>query len=497
MNNLSPVNVNWAIFNGEISMQNILKELLKIANSDTNAIITGFEDSGKATFVEALTKSFNVQKFLQIRENLQNVNTHVIVSNNNIVDEDKLYALAKFRKQTVEDFDDDRTFESVIYDAIKSFAENQSSKQYQKTLIENLRQEFFSEKPHSFYYKLGIVDDDVFTKLVHILFKIDTNFLLNFWNSATEEERNNKEVFAASLHDYVKHVNSLCTIHREFYTLAAKCSNHNISKCINKLKNTIDANVKEVQSGYFQLVVSIDPNPNNRLEFELLLNDWAGGCWNLFYDITLVFYGNPDILGKQENLHFFVTADLDSSIEDASRTLAKCANDTKCTNIIFLVDSTKAHRDLDKLIEIFNSSETFIQNEHFNTSEHFSIRCKTNLSIIFTNFDRCILNFTSQHTSCSKFDDPYNCDWINVEEGYQYADQMLCDFSKQCKNSLQKINLVNTLKAMLNTLGTNDTFISECSYPKVIKRSIDYINGNLPEILISQKPDKIKFLDAF
>ena len=103
--------------------------------------------------------------------------------------------------------------------------------------IENLRQEFFSKKPHSFYYRLGMIDDDIFTKLIHILFEIDVNRLLNFWNSATEEERNNVEAFAISLHEYVQHINGLCTIRREFYTLAAKCSNHKITKCINIYSN--------------------------------------------------------------------------------------------------------------------------------------------------------------------------------------------------------------------------------------------------------------------
>lgn len=455
-------------------MKDTLKELLKITSCSTDVIVTGFEDSGKATFVEALARSFNVQKFLQIRENLQNVNTHVIASNSDMLDENKLYILAKFRKQTAEDFDEDKTFESVIYAAIKDFVSNQDIKDYQEKLIENLRQEFFSKKPHSFYYRLGMIDNDIFTKLIHILFEIDVNRLLNFWNSATEEERNNVETFAISLHDYVQHINNLCTIRREFYTLAAKCSNHNITKCINRFENAFGACVREIQPGYFQLVVSINPDPNNRLELELLLNDWAGSCWNLFYDITLIFKGNSVILGEHENLHFFVTANLESLEDGDNKPLTKLTINTKCNNIIFLVDSTRAQKDLDKLIEI---------------------TCNINLSIIFTNFDRCILNFASQHTSHSKFDNPYNTDWIDVENGYNYADFVLCDFIKQFKNDLQKINLVSTSKAMLNTLGTDDDFISECTYPKAIKSSVDAFNGITMET--TNGSEKLKFLDAF
>ena len=81
-----------------------IKQALNFITPEETILLTGKKDSGKATAIEALAKSPDVQKLLRIRENINAPGALITATDCAAIPEDVLLVSIDFRFKTIDTF---------------------------------------------------------------------------------------------------------------------------------------------------------------------------------------------------------------------------------------------------------------------------------------------------------------------------------------------------------------------------------------------------------
>ena len=458
-----------------------LKNLVCNVSDGTDVILTGFRDSGKATAIEALAQTFDVQYLLQVREGMQSTKTQVsVISYEDDFDflldnkigylpEDALIVTADLKYPEEKDFTTDRTFERIILDCMDAY-ENQE--EFKQSLAKELKQEFSQEnaKPNSFYYKLDY-SESCYMELLNTLYRLPCDLLKTWQKTLSAAELEIYEACMINLKSLMQNSDILMHLRNCFYQIAAKYMKQKINSIVNSFKH-LGAYVEEITDLRCRLTAVFDATDSNHT-LGLLLTDYTGLKWNLFTNVKLVFRGDdwslscaaPKIMKGVYATRIHSTPGLSEYTEAAGELLTETMSSTNCNKILFLIDATRAEHDLTTLSKIINGNA-------------FNFIYNLKLCIVFTHFDRLLLNLSATDTGCSKFnlDTNYLGDEIsNIHLKYTVAknklDKLIDTFKK--KLSTKKQFLIGTEIAMLNTLGDYDGFSDIIQlYPPVIYDTI-------------------------
>ena len=203
-----------------------LKNLVCNVSDGTDVILTGFRDSGKATAVEALAKTFDVQYLLQIREGIRLNKTQISVVSyeddfdflldNKVgyVSEDTLIVTADFKYPEEKDFVEDETFERIILDCMDTY---KNQEEFKKALADRLMQEFSQEnaKPNSLYYKVGN-NESCYTELLNTLCKIPCDLLETWQETLSAAELEVYEACMIKLKSLIQDSDTLMNLRNNF-----------------------------------------------------------------------------------------------------------------------------------------------------------------------------------------------------------------------------------------------------------------------------------------
>lgn len=91
-----------------------IKQALDFITPEETILLTGKKDSGKATVIEALAKSPDVQKLLQLRENTNAQGALITATNCNAIPEDVLLVSIGFKFKTIDTFRYSDTLEYIL-----------------------------------------------------------------------------------------------------------------------------------------------------------------------------------------------------------------------------------------------------------------------------------------------------------------------------------------------------------------------------------------------
>lgn len=454
-----------------------LKNLVCNVSDGTDVILTGFRDSGKATAVEALAKTFDVQYLLQVREGVQSTKTQISVvsyednfdflldNKTGYLPEDTLIVTADFKYPEEKDFVEDRTFERIILDCMDTY-DNQE--EFKQALAMELKQEFSQEnaKPNSFYYKLGY-NEACCSELLNTLYRIPCDLLETWKETLRPVELEVYELCMIKLKSLMRDSDVLLNLRHCFYQIVAKYMNENVNNIVNNFKH-LGAHVEEITDLYGRIMVVFDATDSDHT-LGLLLSDYTRLKWNLFTNVRLVFRGDdwslscavPKIMKGVYATRVHSTSDLPGYTEAAGRLLAETMSATNCSKILFLVDATKAEQDLTKLSKIINKIELDFK-----------------LYVVFTHYDQLLLNLSAMKTGVSKFNPSTSYlgdETVSIHLKHTEAKNELNRLIEIFKNSLgdKKQILIGTEIAMLNTLGDYDGFCDIIQlYPPVIYNAI-------------------------
>lgn len=251
-------------------MKEVTKELENLIcdiSVDTNVILEGFRNSGKARTLEALTMTFHVQHLLQARENIQSTKTRISVLscinkfdhlfNNEIgcLPEDALIVIANFKYPDEKDFITDGIFERIILDCM-CICKNRD--EFKQALAKSIKQEFSQENSNhnSFYYKLSY-NESCYIELLDALFTLPYDLLKVWQESLRPEELKVYEACIIRLKSLIQDSSILKDLRYCFYQIIIKYAKQKCNNVIDDFKQ-LGAHIEKITDLYGRITVVFD-----------------------------------------------------------------------------------------------------------------------------------------------------------------------------------------------------------------------------------------------
>ena len=461
-----------------------IKQALDFITPGETIFLTGKKDSGKDTVIEALAKSPNVQKLLQLRENANAPGALITATDCDAIPEDVLLVSIDFKFKTIDTFRYSDTLEYILcstinacenigwYDSFKQILEKEL-----KSKLCLLSSEVFKE-----------ISDVDFSNLLTILYEFPLSKLVSYYKSLLNEYDFTLEQLAIRFSYFIRHCDELKDLKNDFYALVSKLVNQYIYTLIDNLEDEC-ISFEQTKNDYYKLTIAFGIEDYDLPLLKMLLCDYFSKDFSdrftLFEKLELTFRINEEVLFrsvenvplsnnkfriKDSDVHsvkLFCTEDLAEDIdyrENAFTPLIKYMNMYNCSQIIMTIDTTEAYHSLTKLVDLVNSLPK---------------NCK--LHILFTHFENFILNTSLQLSASGKFNQEYPFDW---ENGKQQAEKLFRNFAEDLKFTVEPskqrciswFSLVALYTNLTEDLCNNDNHSGCVDYPSALGYTLDAVN---------------------
>ena len=466
-----------------------IKQTLNFIEPEETILLTGEKDSGKATVVEALAKSTDVQKLLQFREDMNAPEAYIIATDCNAIPEDVLIVSTDFSYKMSADFSHDLTLERILCKALLK------CRKVCKVYEDAINTVMMDDELRNLFSKdvfRGISYDDS-NNFLTILHKFPLEKLLHYCIASGIIRESNVEVFARNLHELFREFDRLGDLRNDFYSLAAKCVNQYIIDITKQLEDK-GACIEKTGDNVSTVTAMFDASDYNSSLLKMLLCNYKGKnfskAFHLFENLSLTFRINENIFlssvgnkskddkfnVRNSNVHsikFFCTEDLEQKTDDneISKALATYMDMHGCDKVIMTIDATEAYNSLSKLKEIVNAMPE-----------------DSKLYFLFTHFENFILSVSSHSLATNKFNQESTFNW---EENRKQAEELFKTFTNNLYYSVSSIkqlciswyNFVALHTNLSEDLCDNSNPKGCLDYPSAIGYTLDALDhfANIPE----------------
>lgn len=464
-----------------------IKQALNFITPEETILLTGKKDSGKATVIEALAKSPNVQKLLQLRENTNAPGALITATDCAAIPEDILLVSIDFKFKTIDTFRYADTLEYVLCSTINT-CENIGGYDSFNQILENELKSQLLFLSSAVFKEISDVD---FYNLLTILYKFPLQKLVSYYKSLLNEYNFDLEQFAMKFSYFIRHYAELKDLKNDFYASVSKLVNQYIYILIDNLKDEC-ISFEQIENDYYKLTIAFGSEDYDLPLLKMLLCDYFSkdfsNWFTLFEKLELTFRVNEEVLFRSvENVpagnkfriknsdvysvRLFCADDLAEDIDYRNNEfygtfnpIIKCMNMYNCSQVIMTVDTTEAYHSLTKLVTLVNSLPK---------------NCK--LHILFTHFENFILNASLQLSTRGKFNQEYPFDW---ENGKQQAEKLFRNFAEDLKFTVQPskqqciswFSLVALYTNLAEDLCDNDNHSVCVDYPSALGYTLDAVN---------------------
>lgn len=482
-----------------------IKQALDLSIARETILLTGEENSGKATAVEALSKSPDVQKLLQLREEINAPEAYIIATDCDTISEDILIVSADFSYKTANDFSNDLALERILCRALHECSGTNSSNNFQEVLEMLIKDQLTAFSPEVF---ADINNSDFYDFLV-ILRQFPVKKLITCYAAIANQYEFNAELYAEKLHALFMGTVDLRDLRNDFYSLVAKLVNQYVDKLVKELECE-GASFEKSELNYYTLTTIFDVYDYDLPLLKMLLRGYSEENFNtafcLFENLTLAFRANDELFSKRvdylsksndvfkmrnSNVHsvkFFCTSDLEREVDDDEifeipEVLAMHVDERNCNHIIMTVDATEAYQHLAESVTLVNSLPE---------------NCK--LHILFTHFENFIINKALRFSSESKFNQEFPFDW---EENTQQTEKLFRDFTEtlkfKVKSNKQQCISWYSLVALHTNLSKSlcDNHSGCVDYPSALAYTLDVIDHFSIKSITSDIPRETRSMNLF
>lgn len=378
---------------------NEIFECINQLKPSQSVVLAGLPDSGKATCIEALAKSTNVQKLLQIRENTHTPITRVLVTDYEKIPEDRLFVHADLNYRFLEDFVNDLAFEQIIFKSLMLINDGFT---LDWSLTKSLK-EILDIKSDSLCSLIGITKSYEWESLLLVLKSIPFADLLTWFTGLPVGMQENSYAVIDHLHQIF--LQNYKGIRDEFYATISDLINNNVDSIIEFL-SIYGAVIRKVSEDSHKVLIDLSQEEYNNEIFKAL---FKSGQYCLFSNLTLVFRCADDALK-------------DLSYADYS-------SHFRCIELIALEDLTGDEQyDLEVLnAAVVNHSNQILFCVNCNNESTLQLTfdyilkikgsCKT--YILLTHLDQLLLSYAVRDTSTSKFSKDFKADLTEANNKLQ------------------------------------------------------------------------------
>lgn len=465
-----------------------IKQALNFITPEETILLTGKKDSGKATAIEALAKSPDVQKLLRIRENINAPGALITATDCAAIPEDVLLVSIDFRFKTIDTFRYAGTLEYILCSTISKCETSGGYCSFNKILVNELKRQlcFLSSE---IFKEISDVD---FYNLLNILREFPLQDLVSHYKSLLNEYDFDLEQFAVKFSYFISDHSELKDLKNDFYALVSKLVNQYIYTLIDNLEDE-RISFEQTENDYYKLTIAFDSEYSDLQLLKMLLcdyfsKDFSNG-FTLFEKLELTFRVNEEVLFKSvenvpagnnkfkiknsdvHSVRLFCSDDLAEGVGrrynefyGTFNHIIKYMNMYNCSQVIMTIDVTESYHPLTELVTLVNALPK---------------NCK--LHILFTHFENFILNVSLQLSTKGKFSQEFPFDW---ENGKQQAEKLFRNFAEDLKftvqpNKQQCISWFSKVVLYTNLaedLCDNDNHSGCVDYPSALGYTLDAVN---------------------
>lgn len=461
-----------------------IKQALNFITPEETILLTGKKDSGKATAIEALAKSPDVQKLLRIRENINAPGALITATDCAAIPEDVLLVSIDFRFKTIDTFRYAGTLEYILCSTISKCETSGGYDSFRQILEKELKSKLCLLSSEVFKE----ISDVDFSNLLALLCEFPLSKLVSYYKSLLNEYDFTLEQLAIRFSYFIRHYDELKNLKNDFYALVSKLVNQYIYTLIDNLEDEC-ISFEQTKNDYYKLTIAFGIEDYDLPLLKMLLCDYFSkdfsDWFTLFEKLELTFRINEEVLFrsvenvplgnnkfriKDSDVHsvkLFCTGDLAEDIDYRDNTftpLIKYINMYNCSQIIMTIDVTESYHPLTELVTLVNALPK---------------NCK--LHILFTHFENFILNVSLQLSTKGKFSQEFPFDW---ENGKQQAEKLFRNFAEDLKftvqpNKQQCISWFSKVVLYTNLaedLCDNDNHSGCVDYPSALGYTLDAVN---------------------
>lgn len=198
-----------------------IKQALNFITPEETILLTGKKDSGKATAIEALAKSPDVQKLLRIRENINAPGALITATDCAAIPEDVLLVSIDFRFKTIDTFRYAGTLEYILCSTISKCETSGGYCSFNKILVNELKRQLYFLSSEIFKE----ISDVDFYNLLNILREFPLQDLVSHYKSLLNEYDFDLEQFAVKFSYFISDHSELKDLKNDFYALVSKSVN--------------------------------------------------------------------------------------------------------------------------------------------------------------------------------------------------------------------------------------------------------------------------------
>lgn len=210
-----------------------IKQTLDFITPEETILLTGKKDSGKATAIEALAKSPNVQKLLQLRENTNAPGALITATDCDAIPEDVLFVSIGFKFKTIDTFRYSDTLEYILCSTINTCENAGGYDSFRQILEKELKSKLCLLSSEVFKE----ISDADFSNLLTLLCEFPLSKLVSYYKSLLNEYDFTLEQLAIRFSYFIRHCDELKDLKNDFYALVSRLVNQYIYTLIDNLED--------------------------------------------------------------------------------------------------------------------------------------------------------------------------------------------------------------------------------------------------------------------